>query len=217
MSKKSSLTFTPVTLRIALLAGLIVVILLQAGLIALSQSILNTYSQKVASTVSVSSSDEKTLQDLENISRLLDSQKETVKKAGGITADKSNTYAYQNKIIQDLAVYGQKSGINITGWSFTDETAVAGATTGAAAPASATAAAATPGAPTGVTPVTVTLNLGPGITYNSFYTFLHLLESNLLRMEVQGVNLARPAAAANEQSSGGEVGLSSLTLQVYKR
>ncbi len=214
MPKKLSFKLTATSLRLVLLASLAIIILLQIGLIVLSQHLLTGYSHQVASAVSVSSSDEKTLQDLENVNKILQADTKTVKKAQGITADNSNTYAYQNKIIQDLASYGQKSGINITGWAFSDETTPA---TGTAASTSATTKAASKGAaaPSGVTPVTVTVSLAPGITYKSLYTFLQLLEGNLLRMEVQGLNLSRPAEKTDNAPGG--VPLSTLTIQVYTR
>ena len=213
---KKPFTLNATSLRIALLTGVALVLLLQIGLIALGQSIITSYSQKVASAVSVSSSDEKTLQDLETVNKLLKQQEEIVEKSRGITADKSNTYAYQNKIIQDIATYGERSGVSITGWSFSEPagTPTTGAATGAATAAGAAAPANT-GAPTGVTPVDVTINLGPGITYDSLYTFLQLLEGNLLRMEVQGINLSRPSTSGDE--TGSTIGLSTLTIQVYKQ
>lgn len=211
MSKKA-FVLNAASLRITLLAAVVVVLLLQVGLIVLGQSLIKSYGEKVAAAVSVSSSDEKTLKDLESVNRLLKQQEKTVKKAQGITADKSNTYAYQNKIIQDIATYGEKAGVPITGWSFSESNAPAG-TAATNATAAAPAAGIAAGGPAGVTPVNVTLSLGAGISYDSLYTFLQLLEGNLLRMEVQGINLAR-SSGGTDNSTG--IGLSTLTIQVYK-
>lgn len=215
MNKKLLQTQKATSLRLLLLIGLTVVLLLQIGLVAMSQTLLTNYSHQVASAVSVSSSDAKTLSDLESVNRLLQDQAETVEKARGITADKSNTYAYQNKIINDITTYSRQSGLSIVGWSFSDNEAVAPASTPANAQTSA-APAGQSSVPAGVTPVTVTVNLGPGTTYESLYTFLQLLEGNLLRMEVQGLNLSRPAEGPGDSQDSSTISLSTLTIQVYK-
>lgn len=215
MPKRTQLALTATSLRLMLLGGVGIAILLQIGMIVLGQHAIITYGKEVASAVSVSKSDKETLQSLESIDTMLRAQSETSKKAQGIVASKTDTYSYQNQIIKDLTVYSQMAGLQITGYAFSDS---ASGTKPGASPASTPttsgAAKAQAGTPAGVTPINVTLTLAPGMRYDTLYKFLQLLEGNLLRMEVQGLNLSR---AAGQDVSPDAVALTTLNLQVYKQ
>lgn len=214
MSKKLPDNLTATSLRLMLLGGVIVVVLLQIGLIVLGQNITGTYGQEVAKAVAISKSDEATLHDLESVNNLLKEQAKTVKKSSETIANKTDTYSYQNQIIKDLTVYSQKANIQITGYAFSGDEVTSKATPNAAAASTPTAKGA-PAIPPGVTPVTVTLSLAPGVSYASLYTFLQLVEGNLLRMEVQGLNLSRSPGGSDADTSS--IGLSTLNLQVYRQ
>lgn len=216
--KHVSIHLTASSLRLVLLVSVLLVVLLQVGLIFLGQNLITKYGQQVAQAVSVTQSNTKTLSDLEAVNTTLRTQEKTVTKAHGVVADKDNPYAYQNQIIEDITAYAKQAGVTITGYTFADEAAAPGATGAAAtAPASAAttgAAAATAAVPASVSPITVTLAIAPGMSYDSLYKFLQLLEGNLLRLEVQGLTLARTSA---QEGGGNYVSLSSLTIQAYKR
>ncbi len=207
---------TATKLRIVLFAAVVAVVLLQVGLIFAGQHVISNYGKDVSSAVSIASSDEKTLHELENINTVLKTQRTTVEKSQKIIADKSNPYQYQNQIINDITAYANKAGITITGYAFEDNTTAA--PNGAATPSQPAAATGTPAAqgpalPSGVTPLTVTIDLGVGASYESLYTFLALLEGNLLHMELQGLTLSR--STGQDGASG--VAPSNLTIQVYKQ
>lgn len=212
MDKKAIQQLTASKLRIVLLGAVILLILASGGLIVLGQRAVSSYGSQVSTTVAASSSDEKTLRDLEVVSRALDAQKPIVDKSKGIIADKSSTYAYQQQVIQDITRYANLAGIQVTGFTFTD--AAGTSTSGTATPAPATPAAGAAGVtnttPAGLTPVSITVALGGEISYPTLYKFLQLLEGNLLRMEVDSLNLSRPSGA--ESSS-----VSSLTIRIYKQ
>lgn len=207
--------------RLVLIGLVLLIIVAQIGLIALGQKAISGYGDEVSKSVSLSSSNEKTLRDLELVNTVLEKQKETVEKASRITVDKTDTYAYQNQIIREITAYTAKANMAAVGFSFSSATTDGTQPGAAAAPAPAPAAdgtvatgAATAG-PVGVTPVNVTVTLASGGSYEDFYTLLHLFEGSLLRMEVDGVNLSRPGASTDGSSSSAAP--STLNIKVYQK
>lgn len=218
MPKRVPLKLTASSLRLILLAGVGAAIILQVGVISLGQHVITSYGQEVAAAVSIAKSNEETLRSLESVDTVLRDQAETARKAQGIVAGKTDPYIYQNQIIKDLTAYSQIAGIQITGYTFSDNSVTAKPSGSSAAAATATGPATAAGKsaaiPAGVSPITVTLTIAPGMHYGSFYKFLQLIEGNLLRMEVQGLNLSR---ATGQDVSLDTVALTTLTLQVYKQ
>lgn len=212
MNKSFAGPLTAPKLRILLAVSVILLLLAQGGLIVLGQNAISAYGQEVSSSVAQSSSNEKTLRDLQSVSAALKAQESTVNKSKQlITSKNDETYTYQNQIIQDITRYAERSGLSATGFSFTstDTTTVGGAAP-APAPVAAGGAAVTAKIPPGVTPVNVTVTFASAGSYESFYKFLQLLEGNLLRMKIDGLNLSRPAGDAADST-----GITSLTIQAY--
>lgn len=211
MNKSFAGQLTASKLRILLLVGVVLLLLAQGGLIVLGQNAISAYGQQVSSAVALSSSNEKTLRDLESVSLALKQRESTVNKSKQLIASKEDeTYTYQNRIIQDISRYAEKAGLNATGFAFASDTpAASGASAAPAAAAPVAGAAAATGTPTGVSPVNVTVTFAEEGSYESFYKFLQLLEGNLLRMKIDGLALSRPGEA------GASTGISSLTIQAY--
>lgn len=212
MSKNLLSQLTASKLRLVLLGFTAILVLASGGLIVLGQQAVSSYGTQVSSVAAVSSSDKKTLQDLEIVSRALKSQKPVVDKSKLIIADKSNAYGYQKQVIQDVTRYAEMAGIQVVGFSFAE---ASGKTTGTAAPpvtptASAGAKAGGIATPSGVSPVTVTVTLGGNVSYATLYKLLQLLEGNLLRMEIDSLDLKRPSGT--ETST-----VSSLTIRIYTK
>ena len=206
---KFSGPLTASKLRILLAVGVVLLLLAQGGLIVLGQKAISAYGQQVSSAVAQSSSNEKTLRDLESVSLALEQRESTVNKSKQLIASKNDeTYTYQNQIIQDISRYAEKAGLTATGFAFTTDAPAGGAA--AAAPAPAAGAAAVANTPPGVSPVSVTVTFAGGGSYDSFYKFLQLLEGNLLRMKIDGLSLSRPGA-----ESASSTGITSLTIQAY--
>ena len=204
MNKSFAGQLTASKLRILLIVGVVLLLLAQGGLIVLGQNAISTYGQQVSSAVALSSSNEKTLRDLESVSLALKQRESTVNKSKQLIASKEDeTYTYQNRIIQDISRYAEKAGLNATGFAFASDTPAAGAAAAPAAAAPVAGATAT-SAPTGVSPVNVTVTFAEEGSYESFYKFLQLLEGNLLRMKIDGLKLSRPG------ESGASTGISSL-------
>lgn len=215
MSSFSVGAMTATKLRIVLLAVVGLLLLSQVGMIFLGQNAVSSYGKQVADAVSLASSNEKTLQDLEKVSAALDAQKSTVEKSKKLIASKDDTYKYQNQIIQDITRYADKSGLKATGFTFTDVTTAKGTPAAAAAPTTPAAGGQTGAAkiPAGVQPVNVTVALSSGASYDSLYSFLQLLEGNTLRMEVDGLNLS----GGSSGESGANSAVTTLNIKVYKQ
>lgn len=211
MNKSFAGQLTASKLRILLIVGVALLLLAQGGLIVLGQNAISAYGQQVSSAVALSSSNEKTLRDLESVSLALKQRESTVNKSKQLIASKEDeTYTYQNRIIQDISRYAEKAGLNATGFAFaSDAPAASGASAAPAAAAPVAGAAAATGTPAGVSPVNVTVTFAEEGSYESFYKFLQLLEGNLLRMKIDGLKLSRPG------ESGASTGISSLTIQAY--
>lgn len=211
MNKSFAGQLTASKLRILLIVGVVLLLLAQGGLIVLGQNAISAYGQQVSSAVALSSSNEKTLRDLESVSLALKQRESTVNKSKQLIASKEDeTYTYQNRIIQDISRYAEKAGLNATGFAFaSDAPAASGASAAPAAAAPVAGAAAATGTPAGVSPVNVTVTFAEEGSYESFYKFLQLLEGNLLRMKIDGLKLSRPGEA------GASTGISSLTIQAY--
>ena len=216
-------------MRLVLIVVVVLSFLAQAGLVFLGQSAITSYSSEVSTAVELSSSNSKTLQDLEIVSTTLEDHKDTVEKSKKLTVDSSDVYGYQNQIITEITRYANKANLSTTGFAFTTGAATDGATT-TTAPATAPAATPAPGpatgvpataaaGPTGVTPVEVTVTFAPNATYGQLYTFLQLLEGSLLRMEVGALSLSRPAASSGSETGPqvNSIGLSSLNIKVYMK
>lgn len=209
-------------MRLVLIAAVVVSFLAQAGLVFLGQSAIDSYSADVATAVELSSTNSKTLQDLEVVSNTLKDHKTTVEKSDKLVVDNDDVYEYQNEIIAEITQYAVKSQLLPTGFAFTSAEAPPGAAPAAAAPAAPAAGATTPAAataPSGVTPVEVSVTFAPGATYEQLYTFLRLLEGSLLRLEVGTLNLSRPAteAAPDAATPANAIGLSTLNIKAYKK
>lgn len=213
MSSPSLGTLTASKLRLILCAVLVLILVAQVGLVALGQNAIRSYAEEVASAVAQSSSNEKTVRDLESVRAALDKNKATVEKSKQLIADKSNTYAYQNQIIQDITRYANLAGLQVTGFAFSEGTPASGASS--AGSSSATKPASGVKIPAGVTPVAVTVTLSQTASYDAYFRFLQLLEGNLLRTEITGINLNRPTDTANVDAN--TISLSTINLQVYKQ
>lgn len=222
MSKTINLKSLSATqFRTILLIATLALIVSQVGFIIAGQRIILSSSQPVAKAVARSSSSQQTLRNLETVKVTLKRQDATVKKAALVAADTSNTYLYQNNIIDDISAYAAKAGLSPTSYTFSDSVSAEGAA--ATPPPTATAAtdpastAVTPAASATPTTVTVAVVFGGDVTYSSLFTFLRLLEGNLLRMEIDGLNLARSSGSPEGASSPDKLDISSLNIKVHTR
>lgn len=209
MLKQKMSGLNAATLRLLLSIGILVLIALGVGLFWFAFSQLKQSAAEVQSINAEASSSSENLNALRSMETKLASSTESIQRAKDIVAE-SQSYEYQDTIMNDIEAYATKSGLNIASYSFSNADSTA-------APAAATPAPAT--APTGETPApsgtglkstTVSVSLAGGYRFENLMTFINSIEQNLTKMQLSGVSLSR-----DEQTNAITSG--ELTIEVYLR
>lgn len=203
MKKPSSMTAT--RLRLILSVSLFAILLITGGVIFYIDQQLQAYAISVSHSVIDANASQDSVSTLQKIQQTLNDDKDIITKTNNIVAD-SKSYQYQDQIINDINGYAAQSGISITNIDFpsTATTPTAGAT-------SPTAGITTPTvAPTGVKSTSVEVTIKNPVGYSNFLQFIHAIENNLTRMQIQKISLSKG-------SDGTSVSSDVLTLQVYVR
>lgn len=157
---------------------------------------LQSVATDVSHAVVDSSASQNNIQTLQQIKRELADKEDIIARAGDIVAD-SQSYQYQNQILNDLNGYASRAGIHITNIDFS------------ATPSTTTPpATGTPVAPAGVKSTSVSVTLANPVRYNSMLRFIHSIEENLTKMQISKVSLSKG-------STGNTVTSETLTIQVY--
>ncbi len=120
-----------------------------------------------------------------------------VEKANAILTPSAS---YTEQIISDLNKIAARAGVTIADYSFADTTAGNAATT-----------APQPTNISGVQIKTATVTIANPVQYSSLLTFIKLIETNLPKMQISGITVAK------DTSSGGTVTVQPLTVEVYTR
>ena len=176
------------TLRIILASGLAAILLAMAGGFYLAYNSLKQTAQETADVQAEAKSSDNRLVQLQNTQLELEKNKKIVKKAEQVVAE-SQSYQYQNQIINDLTRYASQAGLGVESFTFQNSES------GGGAAASPTQPAAPTGAAGGVKSVTVNVQLSGNLNYQSILKFLHLVEQNLTRMQVTSVSLSKDDAS----------------------
>ncbi len=133
---------------------------------------------------------------LEKLNRDLESHEDIVQRAKQIVAE-SQSYQYQDQIVQDINSFAGRAGITILGYNFGGQDDTTSSTQGSRPETS----AATPGSPTdspqsktnipaGVKTVTANITLKNPVPYSNFLRFLKLIEQNVTKMQITGISLS---------------------------
>lgn len=202
-------TLTATSLRLTLSASLLLITILATVLFYFADRQLHQVAVDVSHTVVDANASQSTIQNLQQVQRQLENNKDVITRAGNIVAD-SQSYQYQDQIVSDLNTYASKAGIKITNMDFTTEAAASGSTptTDRGTDQNTTTA---PAAPSGVKTTSVTVTMENPVGYSNFLTLLRSIEDNLTKMQVQKVSLSRATGG------GGNIASDVLTIQVYVR
>lgn len=199
-NKKGKRQFTATSMRTAL--GILLFTLL-AGMIGgfyFIYSFLSTEAADVAETQTKAKSLDSELQHLINLQRQLSLNKSTIEKTEKIVAE-SQSYRYQDQIINDLTGYASQTEVSITSFTFQDSLA-------ATTPGAASANTPTPTQGGSLKSIFVSVLLEPNLEYTKLLRFMQLIEGNLTRMQISELSLTK-----GEQ--GGTVGAQTLSIEVY--
>jgi glycine cleavage system regulatory protein len=142
------------------------------------------------------------IQTLQSIQNELERDKAIVDRASNIVAE-SQSYQYQDQIINDITNYATRAGIEITNIDFsTTKTAATSATTSQQTQQTAPT-------PSGVKSSSVSVTLKNPVDYTNLLRFIHSIEQNLTKMQISRVGLSKEAT--------GGITSDVLTIEVYVR
>lgn len=210
-AKKRS--FDAVTMRIVLLVALIFILLLMGGGFYLAYSSLGKTAKEVSEVQTQAQSSDAKLQNLALLEKQLEDNSAIVDRAKQIVAD-SQSYQYQNQIINDLTYYANQAHIGITSFTFQDSAAASGSSSSGSTSSSSTStsSSSTPPASTvnGVKSTQVSIQISNNVAYQDFLHFLYLIEQNLTRMQVSDVTMSKG-------DNPNTVSAQSLNIEVYIR
>lgn len=188
-----------VSLRWLLSTALVLTLTGIGGGFYFAYTALEKSAQATANAQSEAESSDAKLSQLMITKRQLEENKDVVVRAKQIVAE-SQSYQYQNQIINDLSFYASELGLSINSFSFQGDSAE-----------QAPATPAQPTVPDGKLKSTiVTIELAGNLTYESTLRYIHKIEQNITRMQVS--NVALTGTAQPNQSGGAS---QSLNIEVY--
>lgn len=202
MTSKKLFTADAVRLRLVLIVVLCLQIAGAIGIGALGIGTLNKRAGDVQQVVYDASNSDEKLQRVQELMRLLESNKESVERAKQVVAE-SKSYQYQDVIIRDLQAIAKRANIEITNFNF--------AAGGAATAAGKTATPTTPTPGGGLQSTTVNITLKTPLNYRNFLNFVHYIEQNLTKMQISKIGLVGVTDSPNSVES------ETLTIEVYVR
>lgn len=203
--------FDAVTMRIILVVVLIAILLLMGGGFYLAYTSLEKTAKEVSEVQTQAQTSDAKLQNLALLEKQLKENSVAVDRAKQIVAD-SQSYQYQNQIINDLTYYANQAHISITSFTFQDSTAAASSSSSSTSSSSTSSTNSTLPASTvnGVKSTQVAIQLGGNVAYQDFLHFLYLIEQNLTRMQVADVTMSKG-------DDPNTVSAQSLNIEVYIR
>lgn len=203
--------FDAVTMRIILVVVLIAILLLMGGGFYLAYTSLKKTAKEVSEVQTQAQTSDAKLQNLALLEKQLKENSVAVDRAKQIVAD-SQSYQYQNQIINDLTYYANQAHISITSFTFQDSTAAASSSSSSTSSSSTSSTNSTLPASTvnGVKSTQVAIQLGGNVAYQDFLHFLYLIEQNLTRMQVADVTMSKG-------DDPNTVSAQSLNIEVYIR
>lgn len=191
---------TATKLRLILSCMLFVITIIGIVIFYFANGMLSQVATDVSHTVADASAGQNNLQALQRTEKELEANQKVVQRAGEVVAN-SQSYEYQNQIINDLNQYAARAGIELMNIDFASDTK-ASTTTPAAG------ATPPPTAPSGLKTATITVTMKNPIQYVNLLRFMQSIEQNLTKMQLSSVGITKD-----------QTGVSSdvLTITVYVR
>lgn len=181
---------TAIKLRLILSCMLFVITTIGVAIFYFGNSVLSQVATDVSHTVADASAGQNKLQALQKTEKDLAANQKIVQRAGEVVAN-SQSYEYQNQIINDLNQYAARSGIELTNIDFSTDTKTGAATTPAAG------SSPTPTAPSGVKTATITVTVKNPIQYVNLLRFMQAIEQNLTKMQLASVGITKDQAGVS--------------------
>lgn len=213
---KKGFTLTAERLRI-ILAVLLVLVLVGGGIgFTYVQRLLGQYVADTNALNTKADLSSTNLQTLQKLQEYLAAHQDDVDLAKQVVAE-SKSYQYQNEIINDLTNFAQKSGVTITQFDFSSTSQESSGTPATAPPATGSSTTTAPSSGTTGTSApaaslnskSVTITIKSPVSYNSLLEFMHRIEQNVTKMQIEQVSLS------SDQAGSSKVAAQSFTIQVY--
>ena len=203
--KKEQKKMNAVTVRNALSALMVIIVIGAAVGFYFGLQIIKDYALDVSHTVSDANASGQNIQKLSVLKTQITERKTLVTKANQLFATQDT---YQLQSLKDIQKYAGEAGITITNTDFN--------TAAASTPPVATGTAAAPAKVAPATPATaghsLVVTLQSPVSYAKFIQFLDSIEGNLPKMQITGVGISRP-----ENASGDLVTIDKITITVATR
>ncbi len=203
-------SMSPSIMRIILMLALVLIIAAHVGITYYGIGILKQNSQSVTEAVESSAASQAELSELKKAESILKTKTAYIKASDELLA-KVKDRAYQNNIIHDAIAYGNKSGVGVTGFTFSNDIPTAGTTT--TQPTSNTTSTAIKKPIPNVTSKPVVINVASPVSYQSFLNLLKYLEGNLTQIHLQNLNISAPQDSGN----GNMIEAPALNIEVYTK
>lgn len=213
-------SITPIKLRAILSLCLVVLSIVGVVLFMVGYNKLKTFSASVQTVAADAQASQSSVQDLTITKQFLAQNQNSVDRASQLVAE-SQSYVYQDQIINDINTYANESGLGITNIAFTSPTtaavgaAPAPAAAQAATPIGATGTTATSASPAGVKSMTASVTIKNPTNYLSMLNFIHLIEQSLFRMQISQVGISASTDTSNSASN--QITSDILTIEVFVR
>lgn len=214
-SIKKSITLTATSLRVILSVAFILMLTGSGVLVYFGLQVLRGEAADTRAIVSQADQISQTNSRTAQLWKTLQQEQDIVDKADRVVAE-SQSYQYQDVIIQDINAFARRAGVSVLSYDFT---APAAATTATPATTNETATSDSPADTTATTPTSslkttsVNVAIATPVTYRNLLNFLHYIEQNLTRMQIASVSLG----SAGADSGPSAVTSNSLTIEVYIR
>jgi hypothetical protein len=196
--KKS--TMTPKKLRIILILVMVIMVGVSVGGFTVVQGKLSEYATTITQLNANAQSGDESIQTLEQVKTKLKQEQANIELTRSFVADSST---YSERVISDLTRIANTAGVTITSFNFSSSTSPQPTTSpGTTSPAA-------PITTSGITQKSVALTIKNPIKYTKFMTFLELIETNPLKMQLSDVSMAK--------ETDDNITASGFSVQVYTR
>ncbi len=221
---------TAAKLRIVLFSAIFLLLAIGGGAFWLLRNSLAEFANDVQVAKVKASVSDADIAQLQHIKETLEEDQVAVERAKNIVAD-SQTYQYQDQIVNDINAYAKRAGIVVTGFAFSS-----GSDSGDSSSSSSSASTSASTEPGSSTPIegaemadptegvsaapelkttSVTVSIQSPVDYKAIMRFIHSLELNLTKMQLSGISLTK--ASDGEGSSPSQVAANALTIEVYMK
>ena len=183
MTSPTAKRFEPTTLRVVLIAAMVLALAGSVAGFVYRLGVLNTFAVDVSHKKVDAEASNSSLQTLQKLEHTLSASRETLKRTEQLSITNELP---QFQAVTDVRTIADRNKLPITNVTFTDSTA--------STPSSSTPA--TPAAPSVAAPVAtgkqvdVTLTLGENVDYDSFLQFLYDTERSIPNMQIGEISLS---------------------------